>query len=51
MIQITGPRIERGDDILTPEAIAFVDHLHQAFAARYDSNLLGGIPNALHETT
>jgi len=34
MIQITGPRIERGDDILTPEAIAFVDHLHQAFAAR-----------------
>lgn len=34
MIQITGPRIERGDDILTPQAIAFVDHLHQAFAAR-----------------
>lgn len=34
MIQITGPRIDRGDDILTPEAIAFVDHLHQAFAGR-----------------
>ncbi|MDN4595688.1 malate synthase A [Leifsonia virtsii] len=34
MIQITGPRIDRGDDILTPEAIAFVDHLHHAFAAR-----------------
>ena len=34
MIEITGPRTAGHDDILTPEAIAFVDHLHQAFAAR-----------------
>ncbi|SEA68910.1 malate synthase A [Leifsonia sp. 21MFCrub1.1] len=34
MIEITGPRDDATDTILTPEAIAFVDHLHQAFAAR-----------------
>ncbi|MGO4533667.1 malate synthase A [Leifsonia sp. 2MCAF36] len=34
MIHITGPYTEGHDEILTPEAIAFVDHLHQAFATR-----------------
>ncbi|WP_158864918.1 malate synthase A [Leifsonia sp. AG29] len=34
MIEITGPRTPGIDTVLTPEAIAFVDHLHQAFAAR-----------------
>ncbi|WP_431218350.1 malate synthase A [Leifsonia xyli] len=34
MIEITGPRIDGTEHILTPEAIAFVDHLHQTFAAR-----------------
>ncbi|MGH1548976.1 malate synthase A [Leifsonia poae] len=34
MIEITGPRIDGADRILSPEAIAFVDHLHQTFAGR-----------------
>ncbi|WP_348788206.1 malate synthase A [Leifsonia sp. NPDC080035] len=34
MIEITGPRTPGHDAILTAEALAFVDHLHQAFAAR-----------------
>ena len=34
MIEITGPAEDRSDDILTPEAIAFLDHLHQTFAGR-----------------
>ncbi|MDR6971043.1 malate synthase A [Leifsonia shinshuensis] len=34
MIEITGPRDAATDTILTPEALAFVDHLHQTFAAR-----------------
>ncbi len=40
MIEITGPRVDGADDILTPEALAFVDHLHQAFAARRQELLL-----------
>ncbi|MFE4950047.1 malate synthase A [Leifsonia sp. NPDC056665] len=40
MIEITGPRVDGTDDILTPEALAFVDHLHQAFAARRQELLL-----------
>jgi len=40
MIEITGPRVTGTDDILTPEALAFVDHLHQAFAARRQELLL-----------
>ncbi|MEV8212299.1 malate synthase A [Leifsonia sp. NPDC077715] len=34
MIEITGPRTDGADRILTPEAIAFIDHLHQTFAGR-----------------
>lgn len=34
MIEITGTPVEGADTILTPEALAFVDHLHQTFAAR-----------------
>ncbi|WP_374008448.1 malate synthase A [Leifsonia sp. LS-T14] len=34
MIEITGPHRDGDDRILSPEAIAFVDHLHQTFAAR-----------------
>ncbi|KQR54272.1 malate synthase [Leifsonia sp. Leaf336] len=40
MIEITGPRVDGTDDILTPEALAVVDHLHQAFAARRQELLL-----------
>ncbi|MFJ3392985.1 malate synthase A [Leifsonia aquatica] len=34
MIEITGPTVPGSDEILTPEALSFLDHLHQAFAAR-----------------
>jgi len=34
MIDITGPAVPGTDHILTQEAIAFIDHLHQAFAGR-----------------
>jgi malate synthase len=34
MIDITGPATPGTDQILTPEAIAFIDHLHTAFAGR-----------------
>lgn len=40
MIEITGSTGERFDEILTPEAIAFIDHLHQAFAGRRQELLL-----------
>lgn len=40
MIEITGPRVDGADDILTSEALAFVDHLHQTFAARRQELLL-----------
>ncbi len=34
MIEITGPTVPGSDEILTPEALSFLDHLHQAFASR-----------------
>jgi malate synthase len=40
MIEITGPDGDRFDEILTPDAIAFLDHLHQCFASRRQEILL-----------
>lgn len=37
--QVLGGSVERGDEILTPEALAFVAGLHDAFAARRDELL------------
>ena len=33
-VQINAPMLPRFDEILTPEALAFVAKLHRAFAAR-----------------
>ncbi|MBB4685336.1 malate synthase A [Amycolatopsis jiangsuensis] len=38
--QVLGGSVERGDEILTPEALAFVAGLHDAFAARRDELLV-----------
>ncbi|RJQ78330.1 malate synthase A [Amycolatopsis panacis] len=37
--QVLGGSVERGDEILTPEALAFVAGLHDVFAARRDELL------------
>jgi malate synthase len=34
MIEITGPNLPGTDHILTPDALAFLDHLHHVFAPR-----------------
>ncbi|OLR91550.1 malate synthase A [Actinokineospora bangkokensis] len=38
-IEITGPDVERGGEVLTPAALAFVAGLHTAFAGRRDELL------------
>ncbi|MEV4053940.1 malate synthase A [Amycolatopsis sp. NPDC049688] len=38
-VQVLGDPVERGDEILTPEALAFLAGLHDAFAARRDELL------------
>jgi malate synthase len=38
-VQVLGDPVERGEEILTPEALAFVGGLHEAFAARRDELL------------
>jgi len=38
-VQVLGDQVERGDEILTAEALAFVAGLHDAFAARRDELL------------
>ncbi|SNR72923.1 malate synthase [Haloechinothrix alba] len=38
-VRVVGGPVERGDEILTPEALAFVGSLHEAFAARRDELL------------
>ena len=38
-VQVLGAQVERGDEILTPEALTFVAGLHDAFAARRDELL------------
>ena len=38
-ISVTGPTVERGEEILTPEALAFVAELQQRFGARRDELL------------
>ncbi|MBO9523454.1 MAG: malate synthase A [Nocardioidaceae bacterium] len=38
-ITVTGPAIERGEEILTPEALAFVELLQQRFGTRRDELL------------
>ncbi len=38
-VRVLGGSVERGDEILTPEALAFVGGLHKAFAARRDELL------------
>ncbi|SEP51633.1 malate synthase A [Amycolatopsis saalfeldensis] len=39
-VQVLGGSVERGDEILTPEALAFLAGLHDAFAGRRDELLL-----------
>ncbi|MFD9895407.1 malate synthase A [Amycolatopsis sp. NPDC059027] len=39
-VQVLGDPVERGDEILTPDALAFLAGLHDAFAARRDELLL-----------
>ncbi|WP_290049912.1 malate synthase A [Amycolatopsis solani] len=38
-VQVLGDPVERGDEILTPEALAFLAGLHDAFAGRRDELL------------
>ncbi len=38
-VRVIGGQVERGEEILTPEALAFVGGLHEAFAARRDELL------------
>jgi malate synthase len=38
-IHVTGPAVERGEEILTPEALAFVESLQRRFGARRDELL------------
>ncbi|SFO83617.1 malate synthase [Amycolatopsis arida] len=38
-VQVLGESVERGDEILTPEALRFVGDLHDEFAARRDELL------------
>jgi malate synthase len=38
-VQVLGGSVERGDEILTPEALEFLGGLHDAFAARRDELL------------
>ncbi|MFE3171807.1 malate synthase A [Amycolatopsis sp. NPDC059090] len=39
-VQVLGGSVERGDEILTPEALAFVAGLHDEYAARRDELLV-----------
>jgi malate synthase len=39
-VQVLGGSVERGDEILTPEALAFLAGLHDAFAGRRDELLV-----------
>ncbi|WP_370943469.1 malate synthase A [Amycolatopsis sp. cg5] len=39
-VQVLGESVDRGDEILTPEALDFLAGLHDAFAARRDELLL-----------
>ncbi|MFC4080038.1 malate synthase A [Amycolatopsis samaneae] len=39
-VQVLGDPVERGEEILTPEALAFLAGLHDAFAARRDELLV-----------
>jgi len=38
-VRVLGGPVDRGDEILTPEALAFIGGLHKAFAARRDELL------------
>jgi malate synthase len=38
-VQVVGPAIERGDEVLTPEALAFVAELQRRFGPRRDELL------------
>ncbi|MGH3451853.1 MAG: malate synthase A [Haloechinothrix sp.] len=38
-VRVLGGQVERGEEILTPEALAFIGGLHHAFAARRDELL------------
>ncbi|MFI5609282.1 malate synthase A [Amycolatopsis sp. NPDC051903] len=39
-VQVLGGSVDRGDEVLTPEALAFLAGLHDAFAARRDELLV-----------
>jgi malate synthase len=38
-IEVTGKPVDRGEEILTPQALEFLAHLHRRFAARRDELL------------
>ncbi len=39
LVEVVGPEVERGEEVLTPEALALVGELHVRFAARRDELL------------
>jgi len=46
-IQVVGPPVERGEEILTEEALGFVGHLHEQFAKRRDELLAARVQRRL----
>ncbi|MFO7194157.1 MAG: malate synthase A, partial [Thermocrispum agreste] len=46
-IQVVGPPVERGEEILTEEALGFVGHLHEPFAKRRDELLAARVQRRL----